>query len=462
MKSWLKIWLLLMLCASAAAENYQLVGLARMAGFDVLAKKLTILTQQVAPEAKALPAVMFAAMAFNPNLAPFDLTDPILVAYYRAEKNTGGVPLWCVVVSLSDGVKAPDRINLFGHQAKLRVIGNKVIISWSKELLDSLNEPPKERDTEHDFALWFAAAEYSRSLPAEIATVRNFLLGEVVKPAAGAEKTGNDNLRVRMEYLEKLLAQAREADVTLDLVGAGAVIAARLVPVKNSALAAFVARQQSHTAPLPPVPDRQAATIVVSVNPDPATAAAAADLLNALSGWNDSRHQSQTAFVRALIDNCDGRAAVYADPAPQGGEQLRAEVYLIPSRQPKIAAALAAFPAVAAAPGMRELSQAGARYRLFAVTSADRVDFAGGNLTPPQAVKLLQPAVAKPKRQEPVDPGTVFFGCWTSGGADAMTVSGSCADGALTINGKLDAPMMRLIFPRLAGRIGQAAGINKR
>jgi|GEM_PF-5609910 len=455
MKSFLRIWLLLCFCASVSADNYRLVGAARLTGFDVLARKLTGLAQQAAPEAKALPVVMVAAMSFNPNFAAFDLTDPIVVGYYLPTPTPGQPPrqeppLWCLAVSVSGG-GVPDSLRLMGRDAFVKTVGGKALISWSQPLLDSLSAPPPVKETDHDLYLWLNAGEYCRHLPADLQESKDFLFQEVMAPFGAADNpAAAADLRLRLEYVEKILRQSGETEVTVDLLPHEIQVEVHIVPEKASFLGGFIAAQQHK----PPLPKRTTAAVSLAAGFTPY--APAVEGVNAfcaaLSGWDKAKeYRAEAEFFRQLFAGCGGQGTMTVNPGPDG-EQV---VAWVASRQ---APDLKPFPQDAAT-GLYRVSLDGARRSIFVRPGPAEVRLAAGKVDAATAVKWLSPAsTVSAEITMPSDPSLLLAGTWrTRSGEDALDITGRAPAGSLDFHGDLRVPLLKVIFPRLVRRIGDAA-----
>jgi hypothetical protein len=297
------------------AANPEPIGRMEIVSLTDFAGNAGKLAEKISPGLQALPFLGIIALTLNPEYQALDFSAPVSVFIYSKEDKF----LWCAAVGGNGSQKLPATVKFLGHEAFVKKLGNRVGLSYSSPLLNSINAlppviAPAKDDNLSTLLMTLDVARYLNGCKDDYNEFRNKYLERALlknlernhgrDPAEKMKKTA--------EEVEKLICQIGKMTVWLNVLPDYIDVRITVEAAAGSDLSEFISRQSQNKIQLMPVVKNKAITASVDMESAP-------DMIRRLPGLlfefqNDPQLQpgikSLLAVITASIDN---RFSYYTD-----------------------------------------------------------------------------------------------------------------------------------------------------
>jgi len=297
------------------AVNPESIGRMEIVSLTDFADNASKLAEKIAPDLQALPFLGIIALTLNPEYQALDFSAPVSVFIYSQNDKF----LWCAAVGSNPNQKLPDTVKFLGNEAFVKKLGNRIGLSYSKPLLNSINSlpplmAPVKDDNLSTVLLTLDMAKYLNGCKDDYSEVRNkYLENALLKNLEKRHgKVPAEKMKQTAEEFEKLIRQIGKMTVKFNVLPDHIDIRLALEAASGSDLSEFITRQSQNKVQLMSVVKNKA--IAASVDME-----AAPDMIRRLPGLlfefqNDPQLapgiKSLLAVITASIDN---RFSYYTD-----------------------------------------------------------------------------------------------------------------------------------------------------
>lgn len=297
------------------AVNPEPVGRMEIVSLTDFAGNAGSLAQKISPSLQALPFLGIIALTLNPAYQALDFSAPISVFIYSREDKF----MWCAVVGSNPNQKLPATVNFLGHEAFVKKLGNRIGLSYSSPLLNSINSlPPLIAPVKDDnlsmVLLTLDMAKYLSGCKDDYSEIRNkYLENALLKHLENNHgQAAAERMKQTAEEVEKLIRQVGKMTVKLNVLPDHIDLRIAIEAASGSDLSEFIARQSQNKVQLMPVVKNKAIAAAADMESAP-------DMIRHLPGLlfefqNDPQLQpgikSLLAVITASIDN---RFSYYTD-----------------------------------------------------------------------------------------------------------------------------------------------------
>ena len=243
----------LILCInSIRAKEPQLLGRVEMPSLTGFLNNVSPFMEKLSPGSSAKLILGATALAFAPDFKDFDVTQPLALYIYAGQSEKKTEPYTVIVVSKKTE-KLPARMQITGQQLYTKTFGDKVMLSESQEILNSIPALPAPLKTnDNQISASFHPAEYIKRFPQDFQEIRR----EIVKQIASAGKrrldvNGIKILNLKLAYAEKAIQQLETISLTISADKEIVNIALSFKAENDSAFTEFIAAQKKSETPCP-------------------------------------------------------------------------------------------------------------------------------------------------------------------------------------------------------------------
>ncbi len=318
--SFLKIFILLTFCFSLYAGKIESLGVMQIPSLMNLSGDLSKLMENVSPGSSGMLALGVTALTFNPKFKNIDLVGPIKIFLFAIRKEKKPVKLeWCVVFR-KKGDNLPERIDGGKTPVLARVIDNMAVLSNSRELLDTLEKIPQvpEVPKNADLVVNLDFAKYLNEFPDHFYTLRQEMVRKLAEKSSRKDRANLKTLKslqIKLDYLEKALAQVGKLNMALSIKPDFLNIDIKMLPLAGSELELFLKMQKKIDAPFPKLFCRHVITGAARIKPMPELQAVLGEMIEeiALESVEKESDMRYAKLLRELVKNANGRANFYLE-----------------------------------------------------------------------------------------------------------------------------------------------------
>ena len=245
--------MILALCMSAVrSEEPLLLGRVEMPSLTGFLSSASPFMEKISQGSSAKLILGATALAFAPDYKDFDVTQPLAVYIYAGPSEKNNEPYSVIVVS-KKSEKLPPKMQITGQQLYTKTFGDKVMLSESQEILNSITAIPEPLKTaDNQISASFHPAEYIKKFPQDFQDIRH----EIVKGIASSGKrrldvNGIKILNLKLAYAEKAIQQMETISLTISADKEIMNISLSFKAEDGSAFAEFIEAQKKSDAPCP-------------------------------------------------------------------------------------------------------------------------------------------------------------------------------------------------------------------
>ncbi len=349
MVKFLKLATVFFICSNMSAAQPKLIGSLELTSFMGLVQNLSPLAEKIYPGSSVKLVFGLTALTLNPEFNGLDFTSPISARLYAFGEKENPSLEWMLVFK-KKGKDLPEKINIAGENAIVKGIGEMAAVGKSKKFLDSFSSLSiPENSDGSDFKLKINVAEYMRLFRKDFFAFRKsavkFLAPDRLETKEGMESY--KEAQVKLDYLEKVLAQISDLDLGISIKPGGISIDNKIKAEKDSALEKFVIQQKNCHKKLPPLLEDKLVAGSSSIALTKPLRESIVSLVEEIAAekCEDEEKLKYLEPLSALIKNMSGEASYFADINKSGLPYSCLQIDIESALKKNVERSLAAFPA---------------------------------------------------------------------------------------------------------------------
>ncbi len=300
---------------AVTAANPEPIGRMEIVSLTDFAGNAGKLAEKISPDLQALPFLGIIALTLNPEYQSLDFSAPVSVFIYSKEDKF----LWCAAVGINGSQKLPATVKLLGHEAFVKKLGNRIGLSYSNPLLNSINTlppliTPVKDDNLSTILMNLDVAKYLNGCKDDYSEFRNkYLESALLRNLENNHgKESAEKMKQTAEEVEKLIRQIGKMMVKINVLPDYIDLRITVEPASGSDLSEFISRQSQNKIQLMPVVKNKAITASADIESAP-------DMVRRLPGLlfefqNNPQLQSGIKSLLAVITaSIDNRFSYYTD-----------------------------------------------------------------------------------------------------------------------------------------------------
>ena len=259
-------FLILFAPSRAITANPEPIGRMEIISLTDFAGNAGALASKISPNLQPLPFLAIIALTLNPEYRALDFSDPISVFIYPHNAKF----IWAAAVSRNGDMPLPLEVKFIGGRAFVKKAGDRAVLSYSRELLNSINKLPPLLATADDnnastILLTLDMAQYLKQCGDDYVEFRQkYIDSALLKNLENNHgKNSAEKAMQTVAETEKFIRQISKLSVVFNVQPDYIDALFTIEPAPGSDLSDFIAKQDRNAVkPMPVVKNKSIAATV--------------------------------------------------------------------------------------------------------------------------------------------------------------------------------------------------------